>query len=389
MAPLLRFAPSPTGPLHLGGLRTALINQLFAKKHGGKWILRIEDTDITRTVSTSLESIRSGLAWAGLDYDYGPQKPGPHGPYFQSERLDLYHKYANLLLENGHAYRCFCSPARLTETRERLARAGSNASYDKACLSLTEEESARRARAGERFVVRLNNSNLPERPASEDLVFGQVNDAHGSLATDPVLLKSDKYPTYHLANVVDDHEMGITHVIRGEEWLLSLPLHLDLYAVLRLKPPRFAHLPLLLNPDGSKMSKRNGDVRVADYMQQGWEPDAVLNWLVLAGWGVSHERRHAYDESTAYVTPGPHKNAPDSTTVFTRETMLEQFDLTAITHRGVVLDPFKLEVLNKAHLAMRPLPQLAVRAQELVEKAYPKRFFSPAGHRFTADGSLQ
>ncbi|KAF9235713.1 hypothetical protein BU15DRAFT_89484 [Melanogaster broomeanus] len=338
---LLRFAPSPTGALHLGGLRTALYNHLFAKKHGGKWILRVEDTDAKRYVPGAVDGIRSALAWAGLSYDFGPGLDGPHGPYYQSERLDLYHAYSRRLLDSGHAYRCFCSPDKLTSTRERLARTGSNATYDKACLHLTEEEVARRVRAGEKSIVRLNDENLPERVVPHDIIFGSLRDAHASLPTDPVLLKSDLSPTYHLASVVDDHDMGITHVIRGEEWLPSLPLHLDLYSCLSLKPPQFAHLPILLNPDGSKMSKRNDDVAVLDFMRRGWEPEAVVNWLALAGWGQSPP---SSSESTAAT------QAPDSTTVMMLPELIEQFDLASLTHRRHILDPVKLEYLNKHHL---------------------------------------
>lgn len=363
----LRFAPSPTGSLHLGGLRTALYNYLFARKHGGEWILRIEDTDTTRAVPGAVDNIRSALAWAGLEYDFGPGKHGPHGPYFQSERLDLYRTYADKLLESGRAYRCFCSADRLQETRERLARLGSNSTYDKSCLNLTEEEVARRVRAGEKSVIRLNDSNLPRRPTPPDLVFGSLKDAHASLPTDPVLLKSDMFPTYHLASVVDDHEMGITHVLRGEEWLPSLPLHLDLYASLSLKPPQFAHLPLLLNRDGTKMSKRKGDVQVFDYKRRGWEPGAILNWLALAGWGHIHS-----EQGDAAAT----KQAPDSTTVMTLPEMIREFDLTALTHRRTVLDPMKLEYLNKHHL-MRTmstdegLTELAERVHDTVKAAFP------------------
>ncbi|PIL30834.1 hypothetical protein GSI_07002 [Ganoderma sinense ZZ0214-1] len=236
MAPLLRFAPSPTGALHLGGLRTALYNYLYAKKTGGEWILRIEDTDRVRShftlpsaalthlqsraVPGAVDGIRGALSWAGLEFDYGPTKNGPHGPYYQSQRLDLYHSYASKLLDSGHAYRCFCSPDKLATTREKLARTGSNSTYDKTCLHLTEEEAARRVRAGEKFVVRLNDGKLPVRPPAYDIVFKNLKDAHASLPTDPVLLKSDLFPTYHLASVVDDYEMGITHVVRGEVWRL-------------------------------------------------------------------------------------------------------------------------------------------------------------------------
>ncbi|KAF8553539.1 hypothetical protein OG21DRAFT_1597677 [Imleria badia] len=341
MTVLLRFAPSPTGALHLGGLRTALYNHLFAKKHGGQWILRIEDTDATRHVPGAVDGIRSALTWAGLTYDFGPGLDGPHGPYHQSDRLDLYHSYAHRLLESGHAYRCFCSPDKLSATRERLARAGSNSTYDKACLHLTEEEAARRVRAGEKSIVRLNDDRLPQRIPAHDIVFGDLRDAHASLPTDPVLLKSDLFPTYHLASVVDDHEMDISHVIRGEEWLPSLPLHLDLYSCLSLKPPQFAHLPILLNPDGSKMSKRKGDVAVLEFMKRRWEPEALINWLALAGWGQAAR-------SPSDTTPTT--RSPDSTAILTLPELIEQFDLASLTHRRQVLEPAKLEYINKHHL---------------------------------------
>ncbi|TBU26320.1 glutamyl-tRNA synthetase [Dichomitus squalens] len=378
MAPLLRFAPSPTGALHLGGLRTALYNYLYARKTGGKWILRIEDTDRSRAVPGAVDGIRNALDWAGLDYDYGPSKGGPHAPYYQSERLDLYHSYANKLLDSGHAYRCFCSPDKLAATREKLARTGSNSTYDKTCLHLTEEEAARRVRAGEKSIVRLNDGRLPVRPPGFDLVFRNLKDAHASLPTDPVLLKSDLFPTYHLASVVDDYEMGITHVVRGEEWLPSLPLHLDLYAALGLPSPQFAHLPILLNPDGTKMSKRKGDVQVLDYARRGWEPNAVLNWLALAGWGVQH------DASSSSPSPSS-KQAPDSTTIMSMEEMIRNFDFSVVTHRRSVLDPVKLEFINKHHLMQLMsspggLQSLAERAKPYVKEAYPDSPHSATSH---------
>ncbi|OBZ78674.1 putative glutamate--tRNA ligase, mitochondrial [Grifola frondosa] len=388
---LLRFAPSPTGALHLGGLRTALYNYLYARKLGGKWILRIEDTDATRTVPGAVDGIRDALEWAGLEYDYGPGKEGPHAPYFQSERLDLYQSYAHKLLDRGHAYRCFCSPDTLAATRERLARTGSNSTYDKACLHLTEEEVARRVRAGEKSVVRLNDGRLPTRSTPPDLVFKYLKDAHASLPTDPVLLKSDLFPTYHLASVVDDHEMGITHVVRGEEWLPSLPLHLDLYACLSLPPPLFAHLPLLLNPDGSKMSKRKGDVQVLDYQRRGWEPGAILNWLALAGWGIQHEEVSS-SSSSSLSTAG--KQAPDSTAVMTLPDMVEAFDLSVITHRRSVLDPVKLEYLNKHHL-MRVMESkdgfrtLAERAHVRVKEHFPDSQYTTVPYLMHVISTLQ
>ncbi|KAG1857071.1 hypothetical protein F4604DRAFT_1931611 [Suillus subluteus] len=351
---LLRFAPSPTGALHLGGLRTALYNHLFAKKHGGKWILRIEDTDAARYVPTAVDGIRNALAWAGLPYDFGPGMDGPHGPYFQSERLDLYHSYTRRLLESGHAYRCFCSPDKLAATREKLARTGSNATYDKSCLHLTEEEVARRVRAGEKSIVRLNDDNLPDRSSPTDIVFGILRDAHASLPTDPVLLKSDLFPTYHLASVVDDHEMDITHVLRGEEWLPSLPLH-----------PRSVFM------SGPQASSRNGDVSVLDFMRRGWEPESVINWLALAGWGVHHENGRASPPGTPSTQP------PDSTTLMTASrTQSINLDLSSLTHRRNVLDPAKLAYLNKHHLmrswqSEQGIAFQARRVHDVVKAAFP------------------
>ncbi|KAF9073944.1 hypothetical protein BDP27DRAFT_1317719 [Rhodocollybia butyracea] len=381
---LLRFAPSPTGPLHLGGLRMALYNHLYARRLGGKWILRIEDTDATRFVPGSVEGIRKALDWAGLDYDYGPERDGSHGPYFQSERRDLYRQYASKLIDNGNAYRCFCSVDQLTEVKARLARSGSNSTYDKKCLYLSDEEVARKVKAGEKFVVRVNDDLTPTRATTHDLIFGYVRDAHLSLATDPVLLKSDQFPTYHLASVVDDHEMGITHVLRGEEWLPSLPLHLDLYTHLNLSPPQFAHVPILLNADKTKMSKRNGDVQVVDYIHRGWEPQAILNWLALSSWGAKHldpplpSDTEPGSKSSRPPSPIHLEDAPDSTQLMTLEEMISDFDITAITHRSSVLDVNKLEFINKHHLMntwSKPdgLDELAQRVHGFVKQTFPSR----------------
>lgn len=321
---------------------------------------------MARNVPGSVDGIRSALEWAGLNYDFGPgnSKDGPHGPYYQSERLDLYKQYATKLLETGNAYRCFCSPDVLTETREKLARAGSSASYDRRCLHLTEEEVVRKVKAGEKHIVRFNNTAFPSRPPATDLIFGQPKDAHASLATDPVLLKTDMFPTYHLASVVDDHEMGITHVFRGEEWLSSLPLHLDIFASLKLPTPTYAHLPILLNADGSKMSKRHGDVQVVDFIKRGWERAALLNWLVLSGWGVSHSSSAPEDASKSR---SPH-SVPDSTKIMTLDEMIDQFDITAITHRNTTLEASKLEYINKHHLMHAA--STTVGLQALAEKVY-------------------
>ncbi|KAF9527903.1 hypothetical protein CPB83DRAFT_767702 [Crepidotus variabilis] len=351
---LVRFAPSPTGPLHLGGLRMALYNHLFSKKNGGKWILRIEDTDKTRYVPGSVEGIQKALEWAGLNYDYGPGREGPHGPYFQSQRLDLYKGYASKLIESGHAYRCFCTPDTLATVKEKLARSGASASYDRRCLHLTEEEAARKVRAGEKHTIRFNvrascTTALPSREPTQDLIFRSLRDAHQSLATDPILLKSDLFPTYHLASIVDDHEMGITHVLRGEEWITSLPLHQDLYAALKLPPPTFAHFPILLNPDGSKMSKRHGDIRVEDFIKRGWEPDAVLNWLLLCGYGVrtSSSQDKGNSKVSAHDQQAHHL---ESNTVMNLDEMVDVFDISHITQRNTILEAANLHYINKHHL---------------------------------------
>ncbi|CAG7851269.1 Probable glutamate--tRNA ligase, mitochondrial; AltName: Full=Glutamyl-tRNA synthetase; Short=GluRS; Flags: Precursor [Serendipita indica DSM 11827] len=330
MNTLLRFAPSPTGPLHLGGLRTALFNKLFAQSHGGKWILRIEDTDASRCTPGSVDDIRRGLDWAGLAYDFGPGADNSRGPYFQSERLDLYHTYAHRLLETGDAYRCFCSADELQIKREHLKAAGSTSTYDRSCRKLTEEEVTRRVKSQQPFVIRLDDTVAPALSPFSDMLFGDVRDAQGSLPTDPILVKRDLFPTYHLASVVDDHEMGVSHVLRGEEWLPSLPLHRSLYARLKLTAPIFGHLPLLLNPDGSKMSKRHGDVRVSDFIRKGWEPDAVLNWLAFAGRNLN--------------------NPELSTRPASVNELISSFSLDHYTNRRTVLDPVLLSQLNKRHI---------------------------------------
>ena len=259
----VRFAPSPTGYLHIGGLRTALFNFLFAKHNNGKIILRIEDTDRNRFVEGAVENLIEVLEWAGLNFDEGPTQDGNYGPYFQSKRLDLYHNYADKLLADKKAYRCFCSPERLKELREsQQKRKLPHIKYDKHCLHLSEEEIQKKLNNKENFVIRLNidPGNLVH---VNDIVRGRVEFNTDNI-DDQILIKSDGYPTYHLANVVDDHLMKITHVIRGEEWLSSTPKHVLLYEYLGWEIPKFAHLPLLLNPDKSKLSKRQGDVAVED-----------------------------------------------------------------------------------------------------------------------------
>jgi len=288
-----RFAPSPTGYLHVGGLRTALYCYLFARRNKGKFILRIEDTDQERYVEGALENLIKTLDWIGLVRDEGPNidgsQTGEHGPYIQSERTELYKKYADELIKSGNAYRCFCTKERLDEMRERQTSTKQPPMYDRKCLDLPESEIKAKIEAGESFVIR---QKMPyEIIKFKDLIRGNVQ-FDGKIIDDQVLMKSDGFPTYHLANVVDDHLMEITHVIRGEEWLPSTPKHIALYKAFGWNSPEFAHLPLLLNADKTKLSKRQGDVAVEDYINKGYIREAIINFVVFLGWnpGQGEER---------------------------------------------------------------------------------------------------
>lgn len=293
-----RFAPSPTGYLHLGSLRTALYNYLLAKKTGGQFLLRLEDTDSKRTVPDAEKRLYDDLRWAGLQWDEGPEVGGPHGPYRQSERTSLYHEHAHQLLESKSAYRCFCDPQRLAIQAEQATKLGLSGSYDRSCERISQAESEERAARGEAHVIRLR---MPAKdPEFKDLVYGKYpnkqdgqrnarNDA-GGFFEDPVVLKSDGLPTYHLANVVDDHHMQITHVIRGTEWLPSTTKHLVMYEAFGWIPPAFAHVGLLVDENGRKLSKRNMDTDIASYRGRHMVfPEALVNFVALLGW--SHDRR--------------------------------------------------------------------------------------------------
>ena len=324
----VRFAPSPTGFLHVGGLRTALLNYLCAKQSGGQFILRMEDTDQTRLVPGAMRALQESLRWAGIHYDEGPDMGGPYGPYVQSERLPLYTSYADKLIRCGRAYRDFRPPV----SRDMSARA--SAILREAYLPPSESEAQERIQRGETFVVRLKMD--PERTFSyEDVVYGPMSfrpDAMGGVTDDPIIIKSDGWPTYHLASVVDDTEMRITHVLRGEEWIPSMPKHLALYEALGAKPPIFVHLPLLINADGTKLSKRSGDVRVADYMEQGWEPETLVNLVALTGYSYANLEHADHD-------------------VKTMNELIRDFELTRISHTRATLPMDKLVFLNKHHLA--------------------------------------
>ncbi|MBX6341483.1 MAG: glutamate--tRNA ligase [Thermomicrobiaceae bacterium] len=282
----VRFAPSPTGDLHVGGARTALFNWLFARQHGGDFILRIEDTDQRRLVGQSIAGIIESLRWLGLDWDEGPEVGGPYGPYFQSQRLDLYREHAERLVREGHAYYCFCPPERLEQVRRDLQARGLPPGYDRFCRNLTPDEVEARLAQGETPVIRFK---MPDTGTTtlHDVLRGDIT-YENRLLEDLVLLKSDGFPTYHLANVVDDHYMEISHIMRAEEWIPTAPLHLRLYQAFGWEPPVYAHMPLVLNPDGKgKLSKRHGATGVLEFKAKGYVPEALVNYLAITGWSYN------------------------------------------------------------------------------------------------------
>ncbi|KAG9246737.1 hypothetical protein BJ878DRAFT_495861 [Calycina marina] len=286
-----RFAPSPTGYLHLGSLRTALFNYLIAKATGGQFLLRIEDTDQSRTVADAERRLYEDLEWAGIEWDEGPKIGGPYGPYRQSERLPLYREYTEKLLESGHAYRCFCAPTRLRELAELKKKHGIPPSYDRTCSHISKEESDDKASKNDAYVVRLKADSI--YPQYKDLIFRKQGGVkiHKSDKEfdDPILMKTDGFPTYHLANVVDDHLMNITHVVRGSEWLNSTPMHIALYQAFGWQEPKFAHISLLVDKDNQKLSKRVQSANIRTLREEGILPEALTNFVALLGW--SHDKK--------------------------------------------------------------------------------------------------
>jgi glutamyl-tRNA synthetase len=289
----IRFAPSPTGFQHIGGFRTALFDWLFARHYDGQFLLRIEDTDTARTVPGAVDAILEGFRWLGMEWDEGPIVGGVYGPYFQTQRLDLYRSAAHRLMAGGFAYPCFCTPERLQMVRESMRARGEPPRYDRHCRPLSPEERARRIAAGEPYVVRLA---VPEQGTTRvhDELRGEILFENATL-DDAVLLKSNGYPTYHLAHVVDDHLMAITHVIRAEEWIPSAPLHVIEYAALGWELPRLVHVPDVLGHDGKKLSKRHGALPLLAYRDMGYLPEALLNYMALLGW--------SYDDKTDILSP--------------------------------------------------------------------------------------
>ena len=320
-----RFAPSPTGYPHLGNIRTALFAWLFARHNGGNFIVRIEDTDVARTVDGAVEAILNSLRWLGLDWDEGPEVGGSYGPYFQSQRLDNYHEVARQLIAQRDAYHCYCSPQRLKEMREEQSRLKQPPGYDRCCRELSQQERLQKEAEGITPVVRFKTP-LEGQTGFNDLIWGDVVFENNTI-DDFIMLKSDGYPTYHLANIVDDHLMEISHVIRAEEWLSSTPRHVLMYRALGFELPNFAHLPMLLGADRSKLSKRHGAVAITEYYQLGYLPGAMINFLALLGWSLD-----------------------DKTEILSRQELVDSFSLERVSRTAAIFNGEKLNWMNGVYI---------------------------------------
>ena len=343
----MRFAPSPTGYLHIGGARTALFNWLFARRHGGQFILRIEDTDQKRSVDDSLDDIKHGLRWLGLQWDEGPEVGGDFGPYVQSERLPMYREWAEWLVEQGKAYRDYSTPEELEQARQAAEAGKSGTHSSRLHRYLSDEERAKlhEERAG-RHVIRLAMP-LDGEMVVQDAIRGEIRFPNAEL-TDIILLKSDGFPTYHLAMAVDDHFMEISHVMRGDEWLSSLATHQFLYDCLGWEAPVFAHLPVILKPDGKgKMSKRDKGATVQEYIDEGYQPEAVVNWLTNIGWSFGDDRD-----------------------IFSVEESIARFSLDRINPTASRLPLSKLTDINGHYIREMPLDKLSEAVRPLLEAEY-------------------
>lgn len=348
----VRFAPSPTGPFHIGGARTALFNWLFARHHGGAFILRVEDTDQKRYDPQALDDMLKGLRWLGLDWDEGPEVGGDYGPYFQTQRADLYRKWADWLVAQGHAYHCYCSPQRLAQMRQEQRERGESIGYDRRCRHLSAAERAEREAAGEAPVIRLA---MPTDGTTSfvDLIRGEIT-VENRTQDDLVLLKSDGLPTYHLANVVDDHFMEISHILRADEWIPTAPRHVRLYDAFGWHMPAIAHMPIILDPTGkgkiSKRKKQVGDtvyyVLVHEFQEAGYLPEAMFNFLARIGWGLDAE-----------------------TEVFSPEEAIAHFDLGSVNPAPASPPYGKLDWLNGVYIRGLPTDELARRIYPVLQGA--------------------
>jgi len=354
--PRLRFAPSPTGFQHIGGFRTALFSWLYARHTGGAFILRIEDTDTTRTIDGAVEDLLKGFAWFGIDIDEGPIVGGPFGPYYQTQRKALYQQYAHQLIASGHAYRCFCTPERLAEVRKQQEAQKLPPRYDRHCRYLSMEERASNDAAGltwtVRFAMPLDGETVVHDELHGDMVFQNAN------LDDMIILKSNGLAPYHLAHLVDDHLMDITHVLRGEDWISSAPLHIQLYKALGWEPPLIYHVPNILGKDKKKLSKRRNAPSWSDFQREGYLPEAVLNFMALLGW--------SYD---------------DKTEIFSREELIRAFTLDRVGIASGIYDPDKLLWMNGYYIRQLPLEELVQRAFPYMERPETEGGLPPAIQR--------
>ncbi|MBL7126020.1 MAG: glutamate--tRNA ligase [Dehalococcoidales bacterium] len=355
----VRFAPSPTGFPHVGNIRTALFNWLFARHSGGAFIVRIEDTDVARKVEGALDAILDGLRWLGLDWDEGPEVGGKYGPYFQSQRLDLYREAADRLVEQGDAYRCYCSPERMAEMRAEQQKRKQSPGYDRRCRDLSETERTQKEAEGITPVVRFKMP-LEGQASFSDIIWGEIT-VENSLLDDYVLLKSDGYPTYHLANVVDDHLMEISHVLRAEEWLSSVPRHKLLYQALGYEMPQLAHLPMILGPDRSKLSKRHGAVSIIEYREQGYLPEAMVSFLALLGWSLD-----------------------DKTDIIARDDLVKHFSLERISKTAAIFNHEKLDWMNGVFLRELSHEELLRKIMPFLESGLPEAVKRPVSEEYVS-----
>lgn len=339
----VRFAPSPTGYLHVGGARTALFNWLFARRHGGTFVLRIEDTDAERSSWEMVSGIVDGLRWLGLDWDEGPDVGGPHAPYFQSQRLDEYRAIVDALVAGGHAYFCYCSSETLHTKRQAAEAAGGGWMYDRTCLQRTPEDLARLEATGAPRAVRLL---VPEgTTAFTDLVHGEIRFDNRNIE-DFVVLRSDGQPTYHLSVVADDVDMAITHVVRGDDHISNTPKHVLLYQALGRPVPAFAHVPLILGTDKKRLSKRHGATSVTEYRRLGYLPEAMVNFLALLGWSPGDDRE-----------------------LLSREELMAAFTLEGISGGNAVFNPEKLDWMNQQYIMKLSTGELAARLEPCLREA--------------------
>ena len=335
MSVRVRYAPSPTGMQHIGGVRTALFNYFFARAQKGSFILRVEDTDQERSTPEALQDLYDTLEWLGVEWDEGPLVGGDYGPYVQSQRFELYKEYAEKLVADGKAYRCYCTSERLDALREKQTLEKSKQQgYDRHCRNLDEAERSALEQQGLASVIRLKVP-LEGKTTFHDVLMGDITRRNTDVNPDPVLLKSDGFPTYHLANVIDDHLMGITHIMRAQEWIPSGPLHILLYEAFGWEPPMYCHLPMVMGKDGQKLSKRHGSTSVRDFKAKGYLPEALINYVSMVGWSYDGEREF-----------------------FTKDELCEVFSLEKINKAPGVFDYKKLEWYNGMYIRQKSDGQL-------------------------------